>query len=327
LGHVGPFTLKTQVVRARIEVNPLTTELTIVTDPQPQYIAGIPTDLRTINTVIDRPGFMFNPTGCTPRAFAGAAYGDEGAATPIGSHFQVGSCRALTFKPNFKVYTSGKTSRADGASLGAKVIYPVGNLGANQASSQSNIRYVKVELPKALPSRLTTLQKACTAAQFNANPAGCPAASVVGHATAITPVLPVPLTGPAYFVSNGGEAFPNLIVVLQGYGLTVHLVANTFISKTGITSSTFNQIPDVPIQSFELSLPEGPYSALSANGDLCKKQLTMPTEFIGQNGAELREKTKIDVQGCAKKARRVKHRKKRPRKAKGKRVKRAARRG
>ena len=93
-----------------------------------------------------------------------------------------------------------------------------------------------MDLPKQLPSRLTTLQKACTAVQFNANPAGCPSASIIGHAKAITPLIPVPLEGPAYFVSHGGEAFPSLIVVLQGYGVTVDLVGTTFISKAGITS-------------------------------------------------------------------------------------------
>ena len=86
----------------------------------------------------------------------------------------MGSCQALKFQPNFKVSTSGKTSRANGASLTAKIVYPVGNLGFNQASSQSNIHSVKVDLPKQLPSRLTTLQKACPAATFNANPAACP---------------------------------------------------------------------------------------------------------------------------------------------------------
>ncbi|MGH2853236.1 MAG: hypothetical protein ACRDLF_03475, partial [Solirubrobacteraceae bacterium] len=298
--HVGPFTLPTQRVRARIEVDPLTTRLTVTTDPLPQVIAGVPADLRTINAVIDRPEFMFNPTGCSPRSFRGTAFGSEGAQAPIGSHFQMGSCRALLFKPDFKVSTSGKTSRAKGASLGVRIVYPTGNLGANQASSQSNIQSVKVELPKRLPSRLTTLQKACTAAQFNANPAGCPAASVVGHATAVTPVLPVPLSGPAYFVSNGSEAFPNLVIVLQGYGVTVHLVGDTFISKAGITSSTFKQVPDVPIASFELNLPEGPFSALAANGNLCKGKLRMPTEFVAQNGAEIHQRTKIEVTGCGK---------------------------
>jgi hypothetical protein len=307
----GPFNLGQIVVRGRIEVDPHTAQLTVTTDPFPQVIDGIPDDLRVINAVIDKPGFMFNPTSCAPMSFAGTATSTEGTAVPISSHFQVGSCQALKFQPNFKVSTSGKTSRGNGASLDAKIVYPVGNLGFNQASSQSNIQTVKVELPKRLPSRLNTLQKACPAQVFEANPANCPAASAVGHATAITPVLPVPLAGPAYFVSHGNEAFPSLIVVLQGYGVTVDLVGTTFISKQGITSSTFKQVPDVPIQSFELVLPEGPYSALAANGNLCKSSLSMPTQFTGQNGAFLKQSTKMTVTGCPKtKNATAKHKKK-----------------
>ncbi|HEY1689485.1 MAG TPA: hypothetical protein VGF95_11560, partial [Solirubrobacteraceae bacterium] len=214
--HVGPFTLQTQIVRAKIEVDPITTELTITTDPLPSIIDGIPADLRAINAVIDRPEFMFNPTGCEPMSFSGTATGSEGATAPISSHFQMGSCRSLKFQPDFKVSTSGTTSRKDGASLAAKIVYPTGKLEANQASSQANVSYVKVELPKQLPSRLSTLQKACTAATFDADPADCPAASRVGSATAVTPVLPEELTGPAYFVSYGGQKFPELVIVLQG---------------------------------------------------------------------------------------------------------------
>jgi hypothetical protein len=306
--HVGPFTLPTQRVRAKIAVDELTAQLTITTNPLPQVVAGVPTDLRTINAVIDKPGFMFNPTGCESQAFSGTASGAEGAQAPIESHFQMGSCRALKFQPNFKVSTPGKTSRANGAGLNVKLVYPTGELGANQASSQSNIKSVKVELPKQLPSRLTTLQKACTAAQFDANPAGCPAASVVGHAKAVTPVLPVPLEGPAYFVSNGNEAFPNLIIVLQGYGVTVHLIGDTYISPKGITSSTFKNVPDVPIASFELNLPQGSYSALAANANLCRSKLKMPTFFVAQNGTELTQVTPITVTGCHK-AKRAVHRK------------------
>jgi len=299
--EVGPFTLETQVVRAKIEVDPYTAQLTITTDPFPSIIDGIPSDLREIDAVIDRPEFMFNPTDCSPMSFGGTAFSEEGSSAAISSHFQMGSCRALTFKPNFKVSTSAKTSRADGASLDAHIVYPTGKLGDNQASSQSNIARVKVELPRQLPSRLSTLQKACAARVFEANPANCPQASAIGHATAVTPVLPVPLTGPAYFVSHGGEAFPSLIVVLQGYGTQVNLVGSTFISKAGITSSTFKQVPDVPITSFELVLPEGPYSALTALGNLCTaKNLVMPTEFTAHNGEEIHANTKIAVTGCRK---------------------------
>ena len=297
----GPFNLGTEVVRAKIEVDPHTSQLTISTTAFPKTVKGIPTDIREIDAVIDRPEFMFNPTSCNPMSFSGTAYSFEGATAPVSSHFQMGSCRSLTFKPNFKVSTSGKTSRANGASLTAKIVYPTGNLGANQASSQSNIASVKVDLPKQLPSRLTTLQKACTAATFEANPANCPPASIVGHAKAITPVLPVPIEGPTYFVSHAGEEFPSLIAVLQGYGVTVNLVGSTFInSKTNITSSTFKSVPDVPIASFELNLPQGKYSALAANGNLCKEKLVMPTAFTGQDGAVIHQNTPISATGCAK---------------------------
>ena len=308
----GPFNLGKVIVRASISVDPHTARLTVTTDPLPSILDGIPTDLRTINAVIDRPGFMFNPTNCAPQEFAGTATSTQGTTVPIASHFQMGSCRSLTFKPNFKVSTAAKSSRANGASLDTKIVYPTGALGANQASSQANVQRVRVLLPKQLPSRLTTLQKACTAAQFDKDPSGCPTGSVVGSATAITPVLPVPLTGPAYFVSHGGEAFPQLIIVLQGYGVTVDLVGDTFI-KGGVTSSTFNQVPDVPISSFELKLPQGRGSALGANlparahGSFCGQHLKMPTEFTGQNGAFIKQSTPIAVTGCGKT---VKHKKK-----------------
>ena len=298
----GPFNLGTEIVRATINVDPHTSRLTITTDPFPLTVKGIPTDIRLINAVIDRPEFMFNPTSCAPQSFTGTATSFEGATAPLESHFQMGSCQALKFQPNFKVSTSGKTSRANGASLTAKIVYPVGNLGFNQASSQSNIHSVKVDLPKQLPSRLTTLQKACPAKTFEANPASCPTDSIVGHGKAITPLLPVPVEGPAYFVSHAGEEFPNLIVVLQGDNVTVELIGSTFISKAGITSSTFKEVPDVPIQSFELNLPQGKYSALAANTNLCnvKAGLKMPTAFIGQNGATLHQTTPISVTGCTK---------------------------
>jgi hypothetical protein len=135
---------------------------------------------------------------------------------------------------------------------------------------------------------------------FEANPASCPAPSVIGHATATTPILSVPIQGPVYFVSHGGEAFPSLEMVLQGDGITIDLVGTTFISKSGITSTTFKTVPDAPVQSFQLTLPEGKYSALAANGNLCSQKLVMPNEFIAQNGLAIHESTDIGVSGCVK---------------------------
>jgi hypothetical protein len=77
-------------------------------------------------------------------------------------------------------------------------------------------------------------------------------------------------------------------------------VGTTFISKAGITSTAFKTVPDVPVGSFELKLPQGPYSALAANGDLCKTKLKMPTAFIAQDGAEIHQTTVIKTAGCTK---------------------------
>jgi hypothetical protein len=295
----GPYTLSgttghgTVVVRAAINIDPNTAALTVTSDPLPTILDGIPLQLRAVNVTIDRPGFTLNPTSCAKMAITGRLTSKERPGVQVSNPFQVTNCAGLGFKPQFKVSTSGHTSRKNGASLDAKVIYPAG-------AKLANIAKVKVDLPKQLPSRLTTLQKACPAATFDANPGACPAASVVGIAKASTPILPVGLTGPVYFVSHGGEAFPNLIVVLQGYGVRVDLVGDTFISKAGITSSTFKQVPDVPISRFVLYLPEGPYSALAANGNLCKSSLLMPTMFAAQNGTVIKQSTKIAVTGCAK---------------------------
>ncbi len=103
-----------------------------------------------------------------------------------------------------------------------------------------------------------------------------------------------------YFVSHGGAKFPELIIVLQGYGVTLDLHGETFINKAGITSSTFATVPDAPVGTFELTLPQGKYSALAANGNLCKSKLAMPTAFTAQNGATIHESTPIGVTGCPK---------------------------
>lgn len=242
----GPYNLGLVVVRARIAVDPSSSALTITTDETgpyaiPQILDGVPLRLKRVTVNIDRPGFMFNPTNCAAQQITAAVSGSQNATASVSSPFAAASCKSLAFKPRFVVATAAKTSRANGASLDVKLSYPAGSIGA-----EANIAKVKVELPKQLPSRLTTLQKACTAAQFEANPAGCPAASVVGIVRASTPLLPVGLEGPAYFVSHGGEAFPSLIVVLQGDGVRVDLVGSTFISKAGITSSTSRPSPMCP---------------------------------------------------------------------------------
>jgi uncharacterized repeat protein (TIGR01451 family) len=292
----GPFNLGKVVVRAGIYVDPHTARITVVSDPLPTILQGIPLHVRAINVTVDRAGFMFNPTSCAPLAVDGAIASDVGTQVAVSSHFQAAGCSALPFKPKFTVSTSAATSKKLGASLDVKV---------TSSTGQANIGKVFVSLPKQLPSRLTTLQLACPEATFAANPATCPAASVVGTAKGVTPVLNEPVRGPAYLVSHGGAAFPDLVIILEGQGVRLDLIGNTNIKK-GITTSSFAAVPDAPITSFELKLPEGAHSALaatlpaSAHGSLCASKLVMPTTLTGQNGAQVKQSTRIAVSGCPK---------------------------
>jgi len=316
------------VVRASIRINPVTAAVSVVSDPLPQMVDGVPLRVQTVNVTVGGEGdFTFNPTSCVQQQVTGVVSSATGQSVDVASPFAPTGCGGLPFKPELSASTAGGTSKADGASLVVRIA---------TKSGEANIAKTDLQLPLVLPSRLTTLQKACTEAQFNANPAGCPEGSDIGVATAKTPVLNAPLSGPMYLVSHGGAAFPDVEIVLQGEGVQIVLDGKTDIKK-GITYSNFETVPDAPVSLFEADLPEGPHSAFTTEfpgvTNLCaptksvsvtvhvKKRvkgklksvtekvkrtepesLLMPTRIVGQNGAVVTQNTKITVTGCGKAA-------------------------
>ena len=297
----GPFNLGMVNVRSKIEVNPETADVTITTDPGPRgegipsRLKGVPAQLQRVVVNVDRPEFLFNPTDCAPFTITGSLAGDEGASSSFSYPFQVSNCATLPFHPTLTASAGGRASKANGTSFVVNV--------TSQGLGVANIAKVDLQLPEQLPSRLTTIQKACLAAVFAANPASCDEGSVIGYATIHTPVFKNPLSGPAYLVSHGGAAFPDVEFVLQGEGVTIVLDGKTQITK-GITYSKFESAPDAPFTSFETVLPAGPHSALTANVpenkkyDLCGEKLSMPTTITAQNGAVIEQNTKIAIGGC-----------------------------
>jgi hypothetical protein len=283
----GPFDLGPVTTRAAIDIDPYTARVTTTAD-LPTIVKGIPIRLRGVTVSINKQGFLLNPTSCTAMATESTLTSTDAATQKLSSPFQVGNCNLLKFKPAFKAVTSSRTSKANGASLETTL---------NEVPGQANVKSVKVQLPKALPSRLTTLQKACPAATFEADYRNCPAGSFVGGARANTPTLPGKLSGPAILVSHAAAAFPDLDLVMEANGVRSVLVGNTDIKK-GITTTTFASTPDVPVSSITVNLPIGPHSALAANGNLCANPLVMPTTMTGQNGTIVKQNTTIKVNTC-----------------------------
>jgi hypothetical protein len=283
----GPFDLGRVTTRVSLGVDPYTSRI-VASAGIPTIVEGVPLRLKSLSVSINRSSFLFNPTNCNLMATDSQLGSTFGASQTVSSPFQLTGCSALAFKPTFAATTSALATKKDGDSLVVSL---------SQPAHEANIRSVVTQLPLQLPSRLSTLQKACPEATFNANPAGCPKESKVGTATVRTPVLADPLSGPAYFVSHGGAAFPDLDLILQGNGVTVILVGNTNI-RGGITTSTFASIPDVPVSSFSLNLPMATNSVLAAYGNLCLKPLLMPTTITAQNGTVFKQSTRIGVSSC-----------------------------
>ena len=284
----GPFNLGNVIARAKIEVDPHTAQVIATDNAVPSIVGGIPIRMKSLSISLNHQGFERNPTNCGVLATESTLTGSLGATASVSTPFQAEGCSALAFKPSFKATTSGKFSKANGASIETTI---------GQGAGQANIKSVLVQLPKQLPSRLSTLHKACPQATFEANPFSCPSGSLVGGARANTPVLPAKLSGPAYLVSHAGAAFPDLDLVLEANGVRIIVVGKTDIKK-GITTSNFATAPDVPVSSITVNLPLGPHSALAAFGDLCTAPLVMPTTITGQNGAKVKQNTKIALAGC-----------------------------
>lgn len=287
----GPFNLGTVVTRSTISINSTTARVT-AESTLPTIVKGVPLRLRSISVNVNKQGFLLNPTNCQEEQTESTLTSTFGAVQEgLKSPFTAEGCSGLAFKPTFTASTSGKPSKANGASLVTTITQP---------SGQANIKSVFVTLPKQLPSRLTTLQKACLAKVFEANPLNCAKespGSEVGTATAVTPTLPGVMKGPAFLVSHGGEEFPALELVLEGDGVRVIVTGKTDIKK-GITTTNFATTPDVPVSSVTVNLPLGPHSALAANGNLCAATLVMPTIITGQNGKQIKQNTPITPTGC-----------------------------
>jgi hypothetical protein len=294
--NAGPFSLGNVVTHMTINVEPYTSRV-VVAGSIPTIYKGIPLRMQSLNVEVNRQGFMLNPTSCktllTESTLTGITLLGSSTTTTanVSSPFVTEECTKLAFKPSFGAIVGAKTSHVNGANFEVNISQPTG---------QANIRVVSTTLPKQLPVRLSTLAKACPAATFEAGPApgGCKSEANVGTVKATTPVLPGTLTGTAWLVSHGNEAYPNLDLILSGDGVTVILVGQTKVSNSQITTS-FNTLPDVPVSNISLYLPSGPNSVLAANGKLCRTKLTMYTTLVGQNTSTVFEEPTIAVRNCS----------------------------
>ncbi|HVX31868.1 MAG TPA: hypothetical protein VHA80_01910 [Solirubrobacterales bacterium] len=282
----GPYDLGTVVVRAALRVDPRTSVVSVVSDPIPTILQGIPLDLRELSVSIDRPGFTRNPTSCDPTAVGGEAISPTGATARLSSRFQVARCGSLAFKPRLRLALRGATGRSGHPSLRATLTFP-------RKGRFANVQRAQVGLPHSLFLDQGDIGTVCDQAHLAS--ASCPKASIYGRAKAWTPLLDKPLEGPVYLGVGYGHKLPDLVADLDGQ---IRILLNARIDTTrqkGLRS-TFEAVPDAPVTKFTLALKGGRRFGLIENSeDLCRRAQKASVAFTAHSGKRLHARPTIAV--------------------------------
>lgn len=270
--QAGPFDLGTVTVRNALNIDPTTAQVTAVSDPLPQILQGIPIAYRDVRVEVNRPEFTINPTSCKPMKVTSILTSATGQSASPSSGFQATDCGELDFGPSLKLAFKGKMSRTGNPAVHATL---------KAAPGEANIAKTTVVLPKSQFIDNAHINNPCTRVQFNAG--ACPASSILGQATAYTPLLDQPLSGPIYFRSNGGEReLPDLVADLNGQ---IHVTLVGFIdSKNGGVRTRFQNVPDAPVSKFVLKLKGGKKGLIENSRDLCSFTPKAKVQMTGQNG-------------------------------------------
>ena len=293
----GPYDLGTVVVRQSIFVDPEDAHLTVVSDPLPTILEGVPIRLRTIDVAVDRKDFVYNPTSCGAKEVEATLHSTAGAAARRTSSLQLAGCERLGFTPKMSMQLIGPRQ------MGIRK-HPGLRTRVKQPRRQASIAGARVKLPLSLALDPGNAKAICG---YEASlRADCPAKSRIGNAKAVSPALNRPLTGPVYFVQGiridprtGARirTLPSLLAKLHGE-IRVNLRGTTAVERRKLVS-TFEKVPDAPVTDFELNLRGGKGGILIVTGrrGLCGRRQVTLAELTGHNAKRASSRVKM-VKPC-----------------------------
>jgi len=285
--QAGPFDLGLVVNRAAIQVDPTTALASVVTDPLPQFLEGVPVSYRTVNVLVDRPEFMLNPTSCKPKQITATVTAADGRVSEAGDSLQKTGCSKLRYSPKLKLNFKGQMDRSGNPTVSATL---------TQKPNQANSAGATVILPASQFIDNSHINNPCTRVQFNAE--ACPPKSILGKVEAKTPLLDEPLRGNVYFRSNGGDReLPDLVADLRGqFRITLVGFIDTVRAK-GVSRvrTRFLGLPDAPVTSFQMKLFGGDRGLIENSRNLCASKPRVEIRLKAQNGISRVTKPRIGL--------------------------------
>jgi hypothetical protein len=265
---------------------------TIINDI-PNSTSGLPTTINSQDITLfgkapaTGKSFMRNPTSCPgPHTTNFTAVPYSGSTATGSANFSTTNCGALDFSPAFtaEVGGPGQTTNGVGTTASTAIL---------QDTDEAGLHDAVVTVPPDLNPNATIFFGAhCSQADFLGS--ACPSNTVVGFATAASPLLSQPLIGNVVLVDPPAGAFPNLGLDLQGQ-LHLLLQGSTAINPNTVT---FNGLPDIPISRFQLTFTNPP-ALLGTSRDLCTPPPPLfHAGFTGYNGASTSVDSPATVDGC-----------------------------
>jgi hypothetical protein len=258
----------------------------------PNSTSGLPTTINSQDITLfgTAPGtgkaFMRNPTSCGSHTTSFSAVPYSGASDTGTASFSTTNCDALDFSPTFTAEVGGPGQTTNGVPTTAST-------AILQDNDEAGLLNAVVKVPGDLnPNATLFFGAACDQASFMAS--NCPANTVVGLATAASPLLSQPLIGNVELVTGAGS-LPNLGLDLKGQ-LHLLLQGTTDISNGNTVS--FSGLPDIPISRFQLTFTNPP-GLLGTSRDLCTPPAPLfHADFTGYNGASTSVDAAATVDGC-----------------------------
>ncbi|MGB7156435.1 MAG: hypothetical protein WBD40_00130 [Tepidisphaeraceae bacterium] len=284
--RLGPVDAGTVIVGQRLTLGN-DGGLDVISDPIPALQFGIPLAIRRLIVNVNRAGFMRNPTHCGTLPDSGAFSPlDGGPGATASSSITVNGCERLPFGPRIVGTIGGRGQNREGQ-------HPSFTTRITQRAGESAMKSAVVTLPRAVSTNLATLRAACTPETYAAR--RCAARTIVATATAVSPLISRPLTGPTYLVRTVSGGLPRLAVELRGE-VSLDLEGLNAVRR-GLVITTFGSIPDLPLSSFELRFRGGREGVLTTVGDLCARPV-LAARFTSQSGRATSQNPRLTALGC-----------------------------
>jgi hypothetical protein len=256
--------------------------------PVPIHINSMNLKLNGIAAGPPAAPFMRNPTSCDAHKvrFSGDSWTNSTVVHQDADPFTPTNCDALDFSPAFTAEIGGTGQTTNGVPTTAST-------SILQDADEAGLHDAVVKVPADLnPNATLFFAAACDQASFKAG--NCPASTVVGLATAASPLLSTPLIGNVELVTSDGP-FPNLGLDLKGQ-LHLLLQGSTDISAGNTVS--FHGLPDIPIARFQLTFTNPP-GLIGTSRDICVPPAPVfHADFTGYNEKATSVDASAIVDGC-----------------------------